>query len=430
MTTQHPLSPPLVQAALLPPNPPLSLEDLKRLLQPCSKRALRDIVAALYIIVQSDNPGFSGVAKIIGKATAKQCQRKRREHEREESSFAVVIGKCPLEGRRPEFRAAGALSRRQPRQAGLFMLGHDILLVISGFLHRSRCDLRHTLQAHSGEVADVCFSPDGKQFVSCCADSSMLKCWSTASGQVIRTLEGHSDVVLGCNFNAGGDCILSNSADRSLKVWCSKTGKLQRTFQGHSEAVICSAFSPCGQRILSGSHDCTLKTWEAATGDVLRTMEFEDVSSFCCDFSPHGLFYLAGFSDFSLKMWSASTHVLQRTFHGHSSCVYASRFSPDGMMILSGSQDNTLRLWDSSTGEQKLTLAGHASAIYDCRFSHDGQTIASVGGTTLALWNTQSGQLLEIVDEHSVPICRCTFSGNGDLASAGSDGMMKLWKMP
>ena len=67
--------------------------------------------------------------------------------------------------------------------------------------------------------------------------------------------------------------MLSGSGDKTLKLWDAATGALLRTFEGHSDVVNSVAFSPDGTRVLSGSEDKTLKLWDAATGALLRTFE-------------------------------------------------------------------------------------------------------------------------------------------------------------
>ena len=57
----------------------------------------------------------------------------------------------------------------------------------------------------------------------------------------------------------------------TLKLWDAATGQLLRTFEGHTGWVTSVAFSPDGTRVLSGSADNTLKLWDAATGQLLRT---------------------------------------------------------------------------------------------------------------------------------------------------------------
>ncbi len=80
-----------------------------------------------------------------------------------------------------------------------------------------------------------------------------LKLWDAASGQLIRTFEGHADQVRSVAFSPDGTRVLSGSSDKTLKLWDAASGQLIRTFEGHSDRVTSVAFSPDGTRVLSGS---------------------------------------------------------------------------------------------------------------------------------------------------------------------------------
>ncbi len=79
-----------------------------------------------------------------------------------------------------------------------------------------------------------------------------------------------------------------------MKLWDLATGQLLRTFEGHSRYIQSVAFSPDGVRILSGSMDDTMKLWDGATGQPLRTFEWQATSVHSVGFSPEGMRVLSG----------------------------------------------------------------------------------------------------------------------------------------
>ena len=48
--------------------------------------------------------------------------------------------------------------------------------------------------------------------------------------------------------------------------------KLVRTLEGHKNVVYNIAFDTVGRTLASGSHDSTVKLWEVARGKLLRTL--------------------------------------------------------------------------------------------------------------------------------------------------------------
>jgi WD40 repeat protein len=57
--------------------------------------------------------------------------------------------------------------------------------------------------------------------------------------QMLRSLEGHSDSVWGCDFGPDGKLIVSDSYDSTLKVWDSETGQTLATLFADRSMLCC-----------------------------------------------------------------------------------------------------------------------------------------------------------------------------------------------
>jgi WD40 repeat protein len=68
---------------------------------------------------------------------------------------------------------------------------------------------------------------------------------------------------------ADGSRALSGSRDNTLRLWDLATGETLRTFQGHTHWVTGVAVSSDGQRAASSSVDNTLALWDLDTGNCL-----------------------------------------------------------------------------------------------------------------------------------------------------------------
>ena len=79
------------------------------------------------------------------------------------------------------------------------------------------------------EVVDIDISPDGKQVASCGWENN-IKLWDVGTGKLIRTFNGHNDVVRSVSFRHDGRYIISCSDDGSIKLWNVATGKVVRTW--------------------------------------------------------------------------------------------------------------------------------------------------------------------------------------------------------
>src|SRR5258708_4703740 len=93
------------------------------------------------------------------------------------------------------------------------------------------------------------------------------------SQALIRTLDGHSDGVIGVAMTADSRWVVSASDDETLKVWDLGSGQLVRTLEDHTNWVTGVAVTADGRWAVSASYDKTLKDWGLGSGKLLCTLE-------------------------------------------------------------------------------------------------------------------------------------------------------------
>jgi len=179
-----------------------------------------------------------------------------------------------------------------------------------------------------------------------------LKLWEVATGQCLRTFEGHTSTVMSVCLSGDGRCALSGSEGYGhrhptpLKLWDVATGLCVRTFEEDAKDVLSVCLSGDGRYALSGSRDNTLKLWEVTTGKCLRTFEGHTSTVMSVCLSADERYALSGSRDNTLKLWEVATGKCLRTFEGHTNHVSSVCLSADGRYALSGSGDHTLKLWE------------------------------------------------------------------------------------
>ncbi|WP_427162719.1 trypsin-like peptidase domain-containing protein [Aliinostoc sp. HNIBRCY26] len=284
------------------------------------------------------------------------------------------------------------------------------------------------LQFIEGRVISVAFSPDGRTLASGSWDKT-IKIWNIATGQEIRTLNGHSQGVYSVAFSPDGRTLASGSWDKTIKIWNIATGQLIRTLNGHSDLVESVAISPDGRTLASGSQDKTIKIWNIATGQLIRTLNGHSDLVESVAISPDGKTLASGSQDKTIKIWNIATGQEIRTLNDPS--VISVAFSPDGRTLASGSQDKTIKIWNMSTGQLIRTLTGHSDWVNSVAFSPDGRTLASGSwDKTIKIWNMSTGQEIRILNGHSHWVNSVAFSPDGRTLASGSwDATIKIWRL-
>jgi WD40 repeat protein len=206
------------------------------------------------------------------------------------------------------------------------------------------------LRGHgTGPVKSLAFSPDGRRLAIAHWSGRAVWVWDVRTGEVVHTLEGHTDAVVGVAYRPDGKRLASASHDSTVRVWDAATGRCLQTLTGHTSRVLAVAYSPDGRFLASASNDGTIRLWDPETGKPLRAPLAGHASGvYAIAFSPDGRWLASGGNDWTVKVWDPMTGTELHTFRGHTDRVHSVAFRPDGRRLASASSDQTVKVWDLS----------------------------------------------------------------------------------
>jgi WD40 repeat protein len=286
-------------------------------------------------------------------------------------------------------------------------------------------------QADRVAVSSVAFSPDGHVLATGGFDKT-VKLWDCQSGDLIHTLEGHTDRVWTVTFSLDGQTLASGAYDRTLRLWEVSSGKMQHSLQVHRPgdywvAARCAAFSPTSNSLVAVCVDPDIQLWDASSGTKVRACEPATLGRiWSIAFSPDGRILVAGNEDKTLRLWDMEKGGLIRSVPTHS-LIWSVAVSTN--RIAAASPDGAVQLWTRDGERMLASLDGHTAGVYAVAFSPDAAWLASAGGDkTVKLWEVKTGKLLASLEGHTDEVWSVAFSPDGaTLASGGADGTVKFW---
>jgi WD40 repeat protein len=306
--------------------------------------------------------------------------------------------------------------------------GEDSEVRVWKQVSRERYELHKRFNAHSAKITSVAISPTQSVFATCGGDA-MIKLWELETGNLIRMLVGHEDVVNGIRFSSDGRLLVSASSDRTAKVWVVEEGTELVNCQGHFDELNEVCFSADNAEIFSASDDQTARVWNARRKSSTVVLKAHENVIWQADFSPDGQRIVSASEDGTVRISNVETGQLIGERIENEAPVLCVAHSPTVDQFVTGDVHSMLRVFDSKNGRQIHSVKAHEEYIWDVCYSQDGKRLlAGSSEGTFSIWNTDDWSLVKTVDAHEGELGSARFSNDGKyIVTASDDRMVKLW---
>jgi WD40 repeat protein len=101
-----------------------------------------------------------------------------------------------------------------------------------------------------------------------------IKLYHMLSGKVLKTLDGHTDVVNDIAITNDGKYMVSGSNDKTARIWDLTTGKQIRILPVDCWKVTTISISNDNSYVTTGCNDGSVKVWELKTGKLINHIDF------------------------------------------------------------------------------------------------------------------------------------------------------------
>ena len=266
----------------------------------------------------------------------------------------------------PELSRKGEFDLTNPGQTGLLWVGDELVAFgnqqkTQAWSTRNEWKLERTIGSPdnasliSDRITAMDFRNDGLSLAvgsGAPSRSGEVKVFSVESGRLIRDFgEIHSDSVLGLRFSPRGNMIASSAADKTVRLLDLATGEVTRSLEGHTHHVLAVAWQDDEQTLASASADKTIKIWDIETGEQRRT-----ISGFGKEIT--AVKYIAATNqlatacaDGQARLYDTSNGKSLKSFNANGDFLYSLSLSLDGKQLLASGQSGVLRLWNVEDGK-------------------------------------------------------------------------------
>ena len=244
------------------------------------------------------------------------------------------------------------------RQPGLFPIGNQIAVLDSaGQLMIWDSDTTAspkstTLKQSIGQFLSTAFSPDAKEIITGNSEGK-IAVWATQSAKELRSTQAAGKFVGVLALAPNGRDLLAASwhmdeqgkaSDVVISHFDRTSLKLIRTFEGHKDLVTGLCFAPNGESFISSSRDGTVRWWGLETKGKTQIITVPGGPVTAITFTDNAQFVSAG-SDNALRLWMLLGGKELQRFDGHRGLITSLAYSSAKQLLLSASVDRSARLW-------------------------------------------------------------------------------------
>lgn len=302
-----------------------------------------------------------------------------------------------------------------------------------------------------GKDLQIAFAPDGARFVTYSPSLVDVKIWRVGDGQELLTLHPQRDGISALGITPDSNQIIlapwrSEGENGELELWDLESGELLRTLTGHTDLVFEIKVIGESQHVLSVALDGTVRVWDLTTGTELYIIEAQFSPFFGgIELSPEGTRAILQTIDLDLgevefQVWDLSrgeklatlgTDDVQVVVGGEETVEV--KINPTWAIPINeetavgAMSDYSFVVWDLDTGE--VLREDEYEAPNTLAVTSDGRRAVAAKRGRPEIWDLESGKVLSsLYSAHTEPVtCMALMPSGRNLLSGSEDGTIRVW---
>ena len=253
-----------------------------------------------------------------------------------------------------------------------------------------------TYMGHTESVRDICFSNDGKTFLSAAFDKNVIL-WDTEYGKVIRAFTNRSFPYC-VKFHpdeSNQNIFLVGSQSKKIVQYDANSGEVVMQYVEHNGTVNTITFLENNKKFVSTGDDKKIYLWEYGIPVVVKHINEPDMHVIASATAHPNQKYMVGQSmDNKILVYelkSAFKMNRKKRFTGHQNSGYAVNlgFSPDGKFLVSGDVGGKMYFWDWKTERVYRVLSAHDSVCIDVQWHplYPSRVFSCSWDGTIKMWD-------------------------------------------
>ncbi|HEY5910012.1 MAG TPA: protein kinase [Verrucomicrobiae bacterium] len=207
----------------------------------------------------------------------------------------------------------------------------------------------------------------------------VIRLWELPTFRFLGELAGHSGWVAGLRFSPDGKTLASASADQTIRLWDVSTRGQKRVAHQLLDGAWRVCFSPDGRKLFGGSEDGYIYCWPAdpLSSEPRSWVRVTDLAPETVVIAPDGRSF-AGIRQGVACLAQAQGEAPPSPVPALGTNNAALLFSADGQCLFAGTQQGELQVWQFSQQQVLRRLRGSDAPVRHLAQDAEGRTLVVV----------------------------------------------------